>query len=325
MQVLLTSRERPTWVSTRSVLYGEVLEVGQTMLAMSEEEVDDLLAGAHEGMSSGLLALAGGWPAVVSLASLTTSEAPLPEEGLDIPERLYEFFAEEVYRSLDRESRTGLALLATAPALDWELAGRTSGRREFEPRLCSEALSVGVLEERDAQLEFHPLAAAFLERQGRRETSGDIEQTVARCVSAYRKRMEWDAAFDLVDRYGTTSDFEALFSDALDALLNAARLATVETWIGRARRKANLVIDDRAWLKAELALREGKHLSAQTIAQSALTHCGLTASRRPGAQRWSPEEPLILDRERSRHSSSTGSPSASPIHPETGATHSGDN
>ena len=136
MQVLLTSRERPTWVSTRSVLYGEVLEVGQTMLAMSEDEVDDLLAGAHEGMSSGLLALAGGWPAVVSLASLTTSEAPLPEEGLDIPERLYEFFAEEVYRSLDRESRHRSRSACDRSSSGLETRCRTSGRRVFEPRLC---------------------------------------------------------------------------------------------------------------------------------------------------------------------------------------------
>ena len=83
-----------------SVLYGDVLEIGQSMLAMSEDEVEELLAGDHEGMSSGLLALAGGWPAVVGLASLTTTESPLPDEGLDLPEQLYEFFADEVYRAL---------------------------------------------------------------------------------------------------------------------------------------------------------------------------------------------------------------------------------
>ena len=79
VQLLISSRDRPRWISTRSVLYGDVLEIGQSMLAMSEEEVDELLTGANEGMRSGLLALAGGWPAVVGLASLTTS-APLADE-----------------------------------------------------------------------------------------------------------------------------------------------------------------------------------------------------------------------------------------------------
>ena len=76
-----------------------------------------------------------------------------------------------------------------------------------------------------------------------------------------------------MDRYGTGGDFEALFADALDELLNAARLATVETWIGRAKAK-HLSSSTIEVAKAELALREGKHLSAQTFAQTALTLAG---------------------------------------------------
>jgi len=280
VKVLIATRERPCWISTRSVLYGEVLEIGQSMLAMSEEEVEDLLAGAHEGMSSGLLALAGGWPAVVSLASLTMAESPMPDDALDLPEQLYEFFVDEVYRGLESDNRVALGLLATAPSLDREVAAELLGA-ERASRVCTEALGVGVLDERDGRLEFHPLAAAFLEEQARRETTGDIEQIVSRCLAAYRRRREWDAAFDFVDRYGTADDFEILFSDALDALLNAARLATVETWIGRSRDN-HLSSGTVEVARAELALREGKHLSAQTFAQAALARAG---SRRDDAWR----------------------------------------
>ena len=272
VQVLIATRERPSWISTRSVLYGEVLEIGQSMLAMSEDEVDDLLAGTHEEMSSGLLALAGGWPAVVGLASLTMAESPIPDDGLDLPHQLYEFFADEVYRSLEPDSRTALGLLATAPSLDRELAAELLGAGRAA-RVCAEALGLGVLDEREGKLEFHPLAAAFMQEQARRETTGDAEQVIARCLIAYRRRSEWDAAFDLVDRFGTADDFDALFTDALDELLNAARLATVETWIERAKSKqlnsATLEV-----AKAELALRDGKHLSAETFAQAALTLAG---------------------------------------------------
>ena len=126
-----------------------------------------------------------------------------------------------------------------------------------------------MLEERAGKLEFHPLAAAFLEEQARRGTTSNIEDTVVRCLAAYRARREWDAAFELVDRFGTDQDFEALFSDALEELLNAARLATVETWILRAqaRHVASSTIE---MAKAELALRDGQNLSAQTFAQAAL-------------------------------------------------------
>ena len=44
---------------------------------------------------------------MIGLASLTTTEAPFPAEGLELPEQLYEFFADEVYRALEPESRTG--------------------------------------------------------------------------------------------------------------------------------------------------------------------------------------------------------------------------
>jgi ATP/maltotriose-dependent transcriptional regulator MalT len=272
VQVLISTRDRPSWVSTRSVLYGDVLEIGQSMLAMSEEEVEDMLAGARDGMSSGLLALAGGWPAVIGLASLTTTESPLPDEGLELPEQLYEFFADEVYRGLEPNVRIGLGLLATAPSLDRELAAELLGPERAE-RVCAEALTLGVLEERGGKLELHPLAAAFLEERARREATTDIEQTVARCLAAYRRRFEWDAAFDLVGRYGTGRDLEALFADALGALLNAARLATVETWIERAEAR-QLSSSTIEVAKAEIALRDGKHMSAQAFAEAALAMAG---------------------------------------------------
>ena len=129
VQILIASRDRPSWVSTRSVLYGDVLEVGQTMLAMSEEEVRELLGDTRDAMSSGLLALAGGWPAVVALASVTTTEPALPDERLDASGQLFEFFADEVYQALQPDTRTALGLLATAPTLDRELALSCSARR----------------------------------------------------------------------------------------------------------------------------------------------------------------------------------------------------
>ena len=182
------------------------------------------------------MALAGGWPAVVGLARLTTAALPLLESGPDLPEQLYEYFAEEVYRGLEPDSRVALGLLATAPSIDRELAAELLGP-ERASHVCAEALGVGVLEERAGKLELHPLAAAFLEKQSRRGRITNIQDTVVRCLAAYRARREWDAAFELVDRFGTDQDFEALFSDALEGLLNAARLATVETWIHRGQAK----------------------------------------------------------------------------------------
>ena len=280
VQVLIATRDRPTWVSTRAVLYGDVLEIGQSLLAMSEDEVEEMLAGVHDGISSGLLALAGGWPAVIGLASLTTTEAPLPADGLELPEQLYEFFADEVYRALEPESRIGLGLLATAPSLDRELAAELLGTERAE-RVCAEALTLGVLEEREGRLEFHPLAAAFLEEQARREATIEFTDALGTATAVYRARREWDAAFEALDRRGAdgVEDMESLINEALDDLLNSGRLATLDTWVSRAT-KRGLDFPILLVAKAEVDLRHGLHTSAEAMAKQAADGAGGSSGHR---------------------------------------------
>jgi len=265
VRILIATRQRPSWVSTRSILYGDVLEVGQSALAMREEEADEVLAGVRDVMSPGLLALADGWPAVIGLASLTSS--PVGAD-VEMPEELYEFFAEEVYRSLEPEVRTGLGLLAVAPLLDRALACRILGESQ-SATVCREALALGIIDERGGRLELHPLAGAFLKTRSQREVEADLHRTADTLLAEYRRRREWDAAFDLVERQGSLEDIGGLFADALDDVLNSGRLATAETWVTRAEsRGLTTPVVQRA--KAELALRHGSHMSAQAFAEAAL-------------------------------------------------------
>lgn len=268
VQVIIATRDRPSWVTTRSILYGDVFELDQSTLAMTEDEVSEMLAGVHDELSPSLLTLAAGWPAVIGMASLTTSALPIPEENLDLPEQLYAFFAEEVYRSLEPDVGDGLGLLATAPSLDRELAIELLGPERAE-RVCRAAITLGVLEERGGKLELHPLGAAFLEQRARREGRGEVNDAVARCLEVYRERHEWDAAFELVDRYGTNADLSALFTSSFDSLLNGARLSTIETWINRAEARY-ITSPSIGVAKAEIALRDGRHMSAQTFAEGAM-------------------------------------------------------
>ena len=57
--------------------------------------------------------------------------------------------------------------------------------------------------------------------------------------------VEWDAAFELVDRYGAAGDLETLFADALDQLLNAGEARDRETWIGRSEARPLLIDPSR--------------------------------------------------------------------------------
>jgi ATP/maltotriose-dependent transcriptional regulator MalT len=192
LQVVLTSRQRPSWVSARSMLYGEVLEVNQAALAMDTREAAEVLSDWSEPAASGLVALANGWPAVIGLASVSSAEIDGEEA---VPESLYHFFAEEVFDALGDDVRDGLMLLAVAPVVNRDLADELLGEERAET-VCNAAIHVGVLVERDSRLELHPLARSFLEERGAPPSREMIDQ----CLAHYRAAHDWDAAFDLIVR-----------------------------------------------------------------------------------------------------------------------------
>ncbi len=264
LQLLIASRQRPAWVTSRWILYGEVLELNQTALAMDSHEAAEVLAGRSTPSASGLVALANGWPAVIGLASVSAAEIEGEEE---VPESLYRFFAEEVLSALGDDVRTGLATLAVPPVLDRRLADDLLGVDRADT-VCLAALDVGILEERGARLELHPLARSFLEeRSGQLGFLPDPDAT-ARCLAHYRTAQEWDAAFDLIARRGATSELEPLLLSALDELLDTARLATIETWCALASGSGQDA-PTFALARAEVALRHGRHAEAQAFAEAA--------------------------------------------------------
>jgi LuxR family maltose regulon positive regulatory protein len=262
LQTLVTSRQRPSWVNARSILYGDVLEVGQASLAMDPQEAAQVLADWSGPATSGLVALADGWPAVIGLASVSSAE--IDDDGdAPVPESLYRFFAEEVFDALGEEVRDGLTLLAVAPVLDRGLADELLGveRAEF---VCDTATDIGLLVERDARLELHPLARSFLEER----PVVASRPAIATCLAHYRAARDWDAAFDLVVRREVPEKLEGILEAALDDLLDTARLSTIEEWCEHAA-ASGVAEPIVALARAETALRHGRQARAQAYAETA--------------------------------------------------------
>jgi DNA-binding NarL/FixJ family response regulator len=283
IQVLIASRQRPSWISGRSILYGQVLELNQTALAMDTTEAAEVLAQSSRS-PSGLVALANGWPAVIALAAVSSAEL---EADVEVPESLYRFFAEEVFDSLGESVREGLATLAVSPVLDRELAAELLGDDRAE-EVCFAALDVGILEERDEHLELHPLARSFLEEWSAPQP-GEPERVAAAaatCLRRFEARRDWDAAFDVIARRGPSTELEGLIGLALDELLETARLPTIESWCDfAADADETHPLFDLA--RAEVALRHGRHAEAQSFAEAAasagapeLTFRGLSVAGR---------------------------------------------
>ena len=234
VQLLVASRLRPSWVAPSDVLSGSVLEVPEIALAMTAEEALGVLRGARAELAPGLVALARGWPALVGIAGMTP-DAPLPDA--ELPETLYDFFAEELYRVLDPTVRSGLAILAEMPLVDRELAATILGG-ERAREVCDEGLRLGILDERDGYLEFHPLLAMFLERRAGWNASTQAPEYLRTASTHYRGRGELDAAFDLTEKIGGPTDVDRLVSDSMAELLDRARLPTLELWVSRATNQA---------------------------------------------------------------------------------------
>jgi DNA-binding CsgD family transcriptional regulator/tetratricopeptide (TPR) repeat protein len=131
--------------------------------------------------------------------------------------------------------------------------------------VCDEAVRLGLLDERGGHLEFHPLVAAFFERQvgGRIPEPGRV---LSQASAHYRVRGELDAAFDLTERVGRAEDVDRLVSESMTELLTRARLPTLELWVSQLEER--LGENSTVLLaQAEIALRQGRHLTAQALAE----------------------------------------------------------
>ena len=183
----------------------------QTALAMDNREAADVLVDRSARSASGLVSIANGWPAVIGLASVSAAEF----EGTadPVPESLYRYFADEVFSALGREVQQGLTTLSVAPVLDRELVNALLGLDEAE-EITARALDVGILVDRSSQLDVHPLARAFLVEKAGQLGLVPADDAGATCLAHYRSRPDWDAAFELIVRFGWARELEALLMAA---------------------------------------------------------------------------------------------------------------
>lgn len=260
VQLLVAGRTRPSWVTSRDVLYGNVLEIGRAALAMTEEEID-LVLGSARDLAPGLLALAEGWPAVVALSSAST--AAEMQVDPEVPEELFDFFADEVFRRLDPAVQDGLCRLAALPVVDEDVAHVALGE-SVAATVLLEAVDLGIMDAREGRLELHPLAASFLQRRAVDSQPPIEDSVIVGVVDVYRRRGEWDAAFELAHRRGMVDVLEAVLREGVDQLLRFGRLATLESWL-QAAADAEVVSPALRVAEAELSLRHGRHFTALTL------------------------------------------------------------
>jgi len=262
-RVFLTSRRRPSWAGARQILYGEMYEIGQSALAMSEDEAEMLLRHVGEKPARGLAALAHGWPAVLGLAAHSDYPHVPPS---DLPAALYEFFAEELYQTARPVVREALVRLALVPTVDAQITDQILGDRADE--IVGEAVRLGFLvQAQPGIVELHPLVREFL--KGRSTTvEAPSANEIDRIVRELAGKGRWDDAFAVVETAGPNTSLIELVRVAFRSLLDEGRLSTLTRWVGVARERigASPVLD---LAEAEVAFRHGRDREAQALATQA--------------------------------------------------------
>ena len=163
---------------------------------MNHEEAHDLLNGMGAAASE-LVDLAQGWPAVLGLASMSGAAPP----DLTAAPHLYGFFADEIYRRIERRARRVLCELAL-----YDTAGRHLALSELRPDVVEHVVAVGVdngflTELDDKRLDMHPLLRAFLQRKLEDERPASTGKSVARAAGVLMQHQFWDEAFELMRRF----------------------------------------------------------------------------------------------------------------------------
>jgi LuxR family maltose regulon positive regulatory protein len=251
VRMLVTSRERPSWATASRMLYGEILEVGRGVLALTHEEGRLVLHDRSVEEVAGLLALTEGWPAVIGLASLS-GEAVL--SGAELPDTLYDYCAEELFQKFPVELRSALCTMALAPSISIELLRALFGR---EAALIAEAAEEGgfVTPTRVGEFDMHPLLRTFLLRKLEEQGEEDADRAIHELTAYLLRARQWDDALAVAAGTSDPALVEQAIDGALDDLIAEGRLETLKQWIAQARSDAPSPILDLA--EAEIAFREG--------------------------------------------------------------------
>ena len=261
VQLLVTSRQRPSWASTRRVLYGEILGVDQRHLAFTNAESRSILGPTYATYED----VTHGWPAMVVLAARVGS---IPTHRNELPRDLYDFLAEELYQGAPPDVQRALLRLAVVPSLDDELVKLALGDADSLTTL-SECVRLGFIQrERGAMPEIHPLLRSFLnEKLKNFETTEirELPETVGRELLA---RGRWDDAFAVHLSFRGADLFLPLLEDSVDSLIQEGRLSTIASWLHHARETdvRGPAVDLAA---AKLAFRRGDHARAEVLASAA--------------------------------------------------------
>jgi ATP/maltotriose-dependent transcriptional regulator MalT len=246
-RVMIASRERPGWATSRRFVHLDIVEFGPPDLALDDQEVAELIPPTAQ--NAALCIQARGWPAVIALAahSQTTN---LSLSSTSLAESLYDYFAEELYERAPRNVQRFLMEVALLPPLspDDLLECLTQAP-------IMQALETGLVQRRADLIEVHPLARTFLLTKARKRS--DVVELAQASIDLTLARHLWDEAFELIKEFALYANLERLLLLSFSSLIESGRIVTLETFGQYAAACSCVSQEILDLIAAEVALKDG--------------------------------------------------------------------
>lgn len=265
LRIVLTSRTRPEWLTSRMQVYGEAFVLGPDELAFTDDEASAVL-GDGVATRDSFVAQACGWPAVIGLAA-SRNQVGLARSTSLLPTEVYDYFVEDLLRRSPSRLHEKLFLLALTGGGDGRVTKCVLGD-DYERNL-SEAADHGFIGRGvGLQFEMHPLLRTFLLTKLHELDEDRSEYLVMHALHTLGHAHRWDECLAVFAEFSGHDLATPLLESALDELLASGRLATIKRWLTlvpeRERENAVLLLAE-----AEVAIREGLDGQAQTLAEQA--------------------------------------------------------
>ena len=174
---------------------------------------------------------------------------------------IYDFVADEVYRSLAPEEQNVLTKLSVAPRIDAAAIHAMFGS-DSDTVIASLSRSGLLGQTEGGDLDVHPLLRSFLIERFVTEDADQMRELAETLIEHYCAQGAWDDAFAVADAHELPQVIPELLDGSLESFLAAGRWATIETWLESVR-GADRSLPSVQLAHAECAFRRGEFALAR--------------------------------------------------------------